>query len=59
MGAIKYWWILNKYCPLVVLTSQRMAAEQTEEVYHTGGCHCGAVRFRVLASPVIKAIDCK
>ncbi|XP_076452221.1 centromere protein V-like [Babylonia areolata] len=29
-----------------------------DEVWHTGGCHCGAVRFKVLAPAVIKAIDC-
>ena len=30
-----------------------------DDVCHTGGCHCGAVRFRVLAPAVIKAVDCK
>ncbi|KAK7088296.1 centromere protein V-like [Littorina saxatilis] len=29
-----------------------------EEVCHMGGCHCGAVRFRVYAPRIIKAIDC-
>ncbi|KAJ7387716.1 hypothetical protein OS493_001058 [Desmophyllum pertusum] len=27
-------------------------------VKHTGGCHCGKVRFEVLAKPEIKAYDC-
>ncbi|KAK7482406.1 hypothetical protein BaRGS_00026328 [Batillaria attramentaria] len=29
-----------------------------EEVCHTGGCHCGAVRFKVWAPPVLQAVDC-
>ena len=28
-------------------------------VKHTGGCHCGRVRFEILAKPVLKAYDCK
>lgn len=28
-------------------------------VKHTGGCHCGKIRFEVLAKPEIKAYDCK
>ncbi|XP_022800512.1 centromere protein V-like [Stylophora pistillata] len=27
-------------------------------VKHTRGCHCGRVRFEVLAKPVLKAYDC-
>ena len=28
-------------------------------VKHTGGCHCGKVRFEVLAKPELRAYDCK
>ena len=28
-------------------------------VKHTGGCHCGKVRFEVLAKSELKAYDCK
>jgi hypothetical protein len=28
------------------------------DVAHRGGCHCGAVRFEVLASASIKVVDC-
>ena len=28
-------------------------------VKHTGGCHCGKVRFEVLARPELRAYDCK
>jgi len=28
-------------------------------VKHTGGCHCGKVRFEVLAKAELKAYDCK
>lgn len=28
-------------------------------VNHTGSCHCGAVRFEVLAPKVLKVYDCK
>ncbi|XP_063884285.1 centromere protein V-like isoform X4 [Scylla paramamosain] len=27
-------------------------------VRHTGGCHCGLVRFQVMAPPVLKVVDC-
>ncbi|GAB6030052.1 hypothetical protein CHUAL_005735 [Chamberlinius hualienensis] len=27
-------------------------------VKHTGGCHCGAVRYEVIESSVIKVVDC-
>ncbi|XP_018610913.1 centromere protein V [Scleropages formosus] len=27
-------------------------------VLHTGGCHCGAVRFQVFASPDLLVFDC-
>src|SRR5690606_11754587 len=27
-------------------------------VTHRGGCHCGAIRFEVLAEPDIEALDC-
>ncbi|XP_078490518.1 centromere protein V-like [Ciona intestinalis] len=27
-------------------------------VKHTGGCHCGAVRFEVMETSIIYAIDC-
>ncbi|CAH3103914.1 unnamed protein product [Porites lobata] len=27
-------------------------------VKHTGGCHCGKVRFEVLAKPELRAYDC-
>lgn len=30
-----------------------------ELVKHTGGCHCGKVRFEVLAKPELTAYDCK
>ncbi|KAL9981015.1 hypothetical protein ACROYT_G009667 [Oculina patagonica] len=29
-----------------------------ELVKHTGGCHCGKVRFEVLAKPELTAYDC-
>ena len=28
-------------------------------VKHTGGCHCGKVRFEMLAKSELKAYDCK
>ena len=28
-------------------------------VKHTGGCHCGKVRFEVIAKPELRAYDCK
>ena len=28
-------------------------------VKHTGGCHCGKVRFEVLAKSELRAYDCK
>jgi len=28
-------------------------------VNHTGSCHCGAVKFEVLAPKVLKVYDCK
>ncbi|XP_078598314.1 centromere protein V-like [Branchiostoma floridae x Branchiostoma japonicum] len=28
------------------------------DVVHTGGCHCGAVQFVVMAPPVLQAVDC-
>ena len=28
-------------------------------VKHTGGCHCGKVRFEVLAKAELRAYDCK
>uniref|UniRef100_A0A8C7B9W8 Centromere protein V n=1 Tax=Neovison vison TaxID=452646 RepID=A0A8C7B9W8_NEOVI len=28
-------------------------------VYHTGGCHCGAVRFAVWAPADLRVVDCK
>jgi hypothetical protein len=30
----------------------------SETVLHEGGCHCGAVRFRVHAPSAIEVIDC-
>ena len=30
-----------------------------ELVKHMGGCHCGAIRFEVLAPSVIHVYDCK
>ena len=30
----------------------------TEPVTHTGGCHCGRVRFEVVAPAEIEAVDC-
>ena len=29
------------------------------KVVHTGGCHCGAVRFEVYAPTVLDLIECK
>ena len=31
---------------------------RVEWVMHHGGCHCGAVRFQVLAPPVIEVTEC-
>lgn len=31
---------------------------ETKEVLHKGGCHCGAVRFQVLAPAVLKVCVC-
>lgn len=30
-----------------------------DQVKHTGGCHCGAVRFEVWSSPNLHVFDCK
>ncbi|CAL4075484.1 unnamed protein product, partial [Meganyctiphanes norvegica] len=30
----------------------------TDLIKHTGGCHCGAVRFEVQAAPVLNVIEC-
>jgi len=30
----------------------------TKQITHTGGCHCGAVRFEVLAPAVLDATSC-
>ncbi|XP_796415.4 centromere protein V [Strongylocentrotus purpuratus] len=32
--------------------------EETTLVKHTGGCHCGAVRFELLAPAVVNIWDC-
>ena len=29
------------------------------DIKHYGGCHCSAVRFEVIAPPVLHAYDCK
>ena len=29
------------------------------KVVHTGGCHCGSVRFEVYAPTVLDLIECK
>lgn len=33
--------------------------DRMELVKHSGGCHCGAVRFEVLNSPDLLVFDCK
>ncbi|XP_013385221.2 centromere protein V [Lingula anatina] len=38
------------------MLSKVMSSEP--EVKHTGGCHCGAVRFEVWAPSVLKVVDC-
>lgn len=30
-----------------------------EEVWHEGGCHCGAVRFRVKEKKCVNVVKCK
>ncbi|KAK5918489.1 hypothetical protein CgunFtcFv8_003251 [Champsocephalus gunnari] len=42
------------------LFCQRLVAVlQMDLVKHTGGCHCGAVRFEVLSSPDLHVFQCK
>jgi len=36
-----------------------MAETVKEKVKHTGGCHCGAVRFEVWAPAVLDVVECK
>ena len=33
--------------------------DKVKKVRHTGGCHCGAVRFEVWAPETLDVIDCK
>ena len=33
--------------------------KMSEEVWHEGGCHCGAVKFRVLESQTLTVVKCK
>ncbi|XP_077449342.1 centromere protein V [Stigmatopora argus] len=35
-----------------------LVTEQMDLVKHTGGCHCGAVRFEVWSSPNLHVFDC-
>jgi hypothetical protein len=35
-----------------------MSSPGPEQVTHSGGCHCGAVRFEVLAPAYIDALEC-
>lgn len=28
-------------------------------VTHSGGCHCGAVRYEVIAPKIVEAFDCR
>ena len=30
-----------------------------DEVWHEGGCHCGAVRFRVKEKELLTVVKCK
>ncbi len=32
---------------------------QNEKIKHEGGCHCGAVRFEVMAPVDVEVYDCK
>lgn len=55
--------------PLLVVSNNKsssgMAQQQEQEggslerVKHAGGCHCGAVRFEVLAPRDLDVYDCK
>ena len=33
--------------------------KMSEEVWHEGGCHCGAVKFRVLEKTTLTVVKCK
>ena len=33
--------------------------KMNDEVWHEGGCHCGAVKFRVLESTTLTVVKCK
>jgi hypothetical protein len=35
-----------------------MNADTTAQVTHAGGCHCGAVRFEVIAPAYLDALEC-
>ena len=37
----------------------KMASAQEEYVTRKGGCHCGKVRFEVLAPKILHVYDCK
>jgi len=39
--------------------SVQQQEDNNELVKHAGGCHCGAVRFEVLAPRDIEVYDCK
>jgi len=49
------WELYTKCEPKPEVASSVRAAEQ---VTHTGGCHCGAVRFQVVASSHLVCWDC-
>lgn len=39
--------------------TQAVMADRHEKVRHTGGCHCGAVKFQVWAPATLDLLDCK
>ena len=41
------------------MMEENSRSHNQEKVRHTGGCHCGAVRFEVWAPATLDVIECK
>ena len=42
-----------------VVKPETRRRKMTDEVWHEGGCHCGAVKFRVLERETLTVVKCK
>ena len=43
----------------MAVSTRAIANEEPQMIKHTGGCHCGEVRFEVNALEEIDVYDCK